>query len=311
MRSDVAMELDEVAAFLAHQYGDRARRVQVLAAGDWSRAYAFDLDGQPVVGRFGAHVTDFAKDRVMGEASAPSLAIPRVIDMGAASRGYFVIAERAGGITLDVLDERAMRATLPSLLSTLDAIRDLEVSDSSGFGYWAADEPGRHPSWRDALLDIAREQQRVPGWRAALASSPVGMAPFDVGFERLADLSASLPAARHLVHSDLLNRNVLVERDHVSAVLDWGNALYGDHLYDAAWLVYWWPWYPAWRSIDIRAELEAHWLNVDGRLPVDADRRLQAYQLHIGLDSMAYCSFRNRWEDVADSARRVLQLTEE
>jgi hypothetical protein len=25
---------------------------------------------------------------------------------------------------------------------------------------------------------------------------------------------------------------------------DWGNALYGDHLYDAAWLLYWWPWMP-------------------------------------------------------------------
>jgi hypothetical protein len=34
---------------------------------------------------------------------------------------------------------------------------------------------------------------------------------------------------------------------------------YGDHLCDAAWLLYWWRWYPDRADIDIRAEPEAHW----------------------------------------------------
>lgn len=113
---------------------------------------------------------------------------------------------------------------------------------------------------------------------------------------------------RRLVHGDLLNHNVLVDNAGVPAILNRGDALYGDYLYDAAWLIYWWPWYPAWQGIDIRHELFQHWRSIDGQLPDQVEVRLLAYQLHIGLDSMAYCSFKGRWDDVADSALRVLEL---
>ena len=42
-----------------------------------------------------------------------------------------------------------------------------------------------------------------------------------------------------------MNRNVLINGATIIAIIDWGNAMYGDHLYDAAWLIYWWPWFPA------------------------------------------------------------------
>lgn len=61
--------------------------------------------------------------------------------------------------------------------------------------------------------------------------------------------------------------------------------MYGDPLYDAARLVFFWSWYPQWAGIDIRAEVAAHW--VRGREgsagpPPDFDNRLIAYLLHIG-----------------------------
>jgi hygromycin-B 4-O-kinase len=43
------------------------------------------------------------------------------------------------------------------------------------------------------------------------------------------------------VHGDMVNHNVLVQDPRITAVIDWGNALYGDWLYDAAWLIFWWP----------------------------------------------------------------------
>ena len=48
---------------------------------------------------------------------------------------------------------------------------------------------------------------------------------------------------RHLIHSDLLNYNVLVADGRISAVIDWGCAMYGDFLYDLAWFEFWAPWY--------------------------------------------------------------------
>ena len=110
------------------------------------------------------------------------------------------------------------------------------------------------------------------------------------------------------MHGDLANRNVLVQGPDIRAVIDWGNSLYGDYLYDAAWLIYWWPWYPQWREIDIRAELKRHWAH-HGGLPVDLDHHSRAYLVHIGLDAMSYNAFTRRWDALARNARQVSQLT--
>ena len=39
-------------------------------------------------------------------------------------------------------------------------------------------------------------------------------------------------------HDDLINRNLLVDGDRISAFLDWGSSIYGDFLYDIAKLVF-------------------------------------------------------------------------
>jgi hypothetical protein len=58
--------------------------VRALDAGEWSRAYAFVLDGREAVIRFGDHVEDFRKDQVMAGRSCAALPIPAVIEIGAA-----------------------------------------------------------------------------------------------------------------------------------------------------------------------------------------------------------------------------------
>jgi hygromycin-B 4-O-kinase len=73
--------------------------------------------------------------------------------------------------------------------------------------------------------------------------------------------------------------------------------------------VHWWPWYPQWADIDIRAELARHW-HRHGGLPDDVEHRLRAYQLHIGLDAMAYTAFTSRWEDLQRNADQLAVLVE-
>jgi hygromycin-B 4-O-kinase len=80
------------------------------------------------------------------------------------------------------------------------------------------------------------------------------------------ELVESCPEERHLVHDDLINRNVLVDGDRLSAVLDYGSSIYGDFLYDLAKLVFYRPWYAKWRRIDFAGEARAlrrHWSRRD------------------------------------------------
>ncbi|MFJ4902546.1 phosphotransferase [Streptomyces sp. NPDC088727] len=50
------------------------------------------------------------------------------------------------------------------------------------------------------------------------------------GLDTLAALAPYLPNQCHMIHGDLLSRNVLAADGTITAVLDWGDALCGDHL---------------------------------------------------------------------------------
>lgn len=275
-----------------------------------SRAYAFALDGRDVVVRFGAYADDFAKDAAMASHSSPSLRIPEVLEIGTCPVGPFCLSVRAGGVPLDELDEHAMRRIMPALLDALDAIRQIDVLGSQGFGIWRPGGFAPHRTWREALLAVAEDDpaSRIHGWRRSLERVPAAARAFAEAFHELEGLVTRLPdIERGIVHGDLLNRNVLVEEDGLAAVLDWGNAMYGDPLYDSAWLRFWWPWYPAWAGIDIRSELDAHRAAMD-RSPENVDLRMRCYLIHIGLDGLAYNAFRERWDDVHAIAARTLDV---
>lgn len=128
--------------FIGDHYGRRAAAVRLLGAGEWSRAYMFVLDGREAVIRFGDHVEDFRKDQMMAACNRAALPIPAVIEIGIAGDGYFAVSERAPGELLDGLDGAGMRAVLPGLLAALDALREIDVSGTKGYGIWAPDGTG-------------------------------------------------------------------------------------------------------------------------------------------------------------------------
>ncbi len=294
---------------VAHVGRDVAEVAMVGRQGEWSRAFTFRRADREYVIRFSALQEDFAKDRLAARFAAPDLPIPRIVELGEAFGGFFAISERAFGGYLDDLDGAQMRAILPSLFAALDAARQIDLAGSTGYGGWGADGKASHPTWRDALLDVANDPptHRTYGWRARLAASPTGTGPFDEGFAHLQALADHGPDERHLIHSDLLNYNVLVSDNRVSAVIDWGCAMYGDFLYDIAWLQFWSPWYPAWQGIDFGREALRHYESNGLDVP-EFDERLRCCQVRIGLDGQAYNAFKGRWPELEATARRTLEV---
>jgi hygromycin-B 4-O-kinase len=280
-----------------------------MRRGVWSKAFAFQREGQDYVMRFGAHLEDFAKDRLAARYASPALPIPRVVELGEALGGYYAISERVFGGYIDDVDGAQMRALLPSLFAALDAARVADLSETSGYGGWGADGTAPYASWQAALLDVASDRpgDRTHGWRERLAASVVGIGPFEAAYEHLRALVRHVPEERHLIHSDLLHYNVLVEGDRVTGVLDWGCAKYGDCLYDLAWLCFWQPWYPSWAGIDFRAEALGHYASV-GLEVAQFEARLRCCQIHIGLDGQAYMAYAGNWTDLPATAQRTLEV---
>jgi hygromycin-B 4-O-kinase len=289
--------------------------IERVAHGEWSRAYFFTmLDGRHLVARLSATDQDFRKDQFAERWSSPALSIPRLLQFGQTDDGeFYAISERAHGEFIEDRDAAAMQRLLPSLFATLDAAREADVSHTSGFGLWGADGNAAHATWRTMLLDIANDppSARTFGWRERLPETPLAQRAFASGYARLQMLVDACPEARHLVHSDLLNFNVLVTADRISAVLDWGSSLYGDFVWDLAWFTFWQPWYTAWASVDLRQAALAHYQQVGLAVP-NFEERLRCYELAIGLDGLAYQAWAAKSpENLAWTARRVTGLLEE
>lgn len=298
-----------VEAFLAARFGDDVSDIAHLGAGVWSKAFAFRWAGRDYVIRFGAHREDFAKDRLAARYACPALPIPRVVELGEAAGGYYAISERVFGSYIDDVDETQMRALLPALLAALDAARLADLSETTGYGAWDANSNAPFPSWRAALLDVANDRpaDRIHGWRKRLAVSPVGSGPFEEAYGRLQALADTAPEARHLIYSDLLHFNVLVEADRITGVLDWGCGMVGDFLYDLAWLCFWQPWYPAWQRIDFAVKARRHYAAIGLDVP-HFEERLRCCQIHIGLASQAHQAYAGDWANLHDTAWRTHEI---
>jgi hygromycin-B 4-O-kinase len=305
---------ESAATFLRERGWRGATAISPIEHGEWSRAFSFAVEGHGAeyVVRFSPLDEDFRKDQLAARFAGPGLPIPRLLELGKAFDGFYAISERARGTPVDALDAEQMRCGLPSLFAAIDRMREADVSATRGFGLWDATGQAPHATWRGALLAVSSDtnNSRIAGWRPRLEQSPTGAGPFDAALKRLMALVDDLPNARHLVHADLLNHNVLVEADRVSAVLDWGAARYGDWLFDIAWLVFWQPWYPAWAEIDFAREASDHFAGLSVEIS-DFDLRLRCCQIAIGLDNQAYCAYRGevRWPQLETVAQRTLALS--
>ena len=138
---------------------------------------------------------------------------------------------------------------------------------------------------------MTRQGRRTNGWRRRLRESSRDETAFFEALRRLEKSVDRCPEDRHLIHSDL-HPNVLVDGSTVTGLLDWGCSLYGDFVYDHAWLAFWAPWYPAANGIDFARESLRHLrtLGIDD----DLEHRMLCCQVRVGLDAIAYNVFTRR-----------------
>lgn len=229
-----------------HEPGD----LQPLTGGLWSSAFAFTERGRDYVVRFHDRRDDLEKDQFAERWRSHDLRMGHIVEIADSPMGAYGISERIDGVQIDDLDAAGMRAVLPSLFAAMDAMRDADLGETTGWGLWHGDGNAGYRSWREFLLRSARERDLV-------ASHGLGLDAFDAGMEALRELLKFGPERRHLVHQDLLYHNVFRD-EHGVVLLDWGASIYGDHLHDVALLTFWWPYYEQWRSIDIDALARAH-----------------------------------------------------
>jgi hygromycin-B 4-O-kinase len=199
--------------------------------------------------------------------------------------------------------------TLPSVLATLDALRNADISATTGYGDWGEDGNAPHATWADFLAAVMQDSpgSRTHGWKRRLVDSPQGDDSFVRGYEAMLDLAASFPGKRSLVHNDLLNRNAFAAGGQVTSLVDWGCSIYGDFVYELATFVFWSPWHAVIEQSDMLSAAVDHYGDM-GLEVANFDARLRCCALHIGLVHLAYNAFLGDFETLRMTEARMLDF---
>ncbi len=304
------VSLSATSQFLDEMYGPGVIGVRQLGSGAWSQAYAFAHDGGEKVIRWSHFADNFERDELAAGYSRDDLPIPEIIALGQTGEHFYAVSPYVAGTYLETLSTAELEKSLPSLLRMLRVLRRVDLSATTGFGIWDKEGKASHSTWESFLLDDKNDSagSLIKGWRANLAVSPVGMGVFSQLWSRFERLVEHCPDKRQLVHSDMINGNVLAADGRITALLDWGSSIFGDALYDIAWFVFWQPWYPRFAEIDLAGQLLDDFRSDPNANTSGLNARLLCYLAHIGLDSIAYNAFRKDWHHVQEVSDYTMAL---
>jgi hygromycin-B 4-O-kinase len=279
---------------IREHFGDDVSDIRPLSGGVFSRAFAFTAGDREYVLRLNREVharESFAKDDyAWRHFASPSLPIPRIVATGETDGFHYAVSEKMAGTTMDACSPAERSTVLPALLDTVEAVGRMDVSGTIGYGDWGSNGNGKFASWRDYVASITDNHAEgfYEDWHRFYDESFLERDVFETVARRMLDLLEHCPEERSLVHNDLHFENIMSDGTQITGVLDWANALYGDPLYDVAWLS-WQAANPGWWYDDGAEILLARF----GKTPGYATR-VTCYQLHIGLDHLRYYTRTNQ-----------------
>lgn len=310
MSNGLSVSLAQTKRFLHEQLGLTVTDVELVGAGGWSHAHSFVYDGMKYVIRWSQVADNFERDAYAIRFARHGLPIPSITAQGHTDHAYYAISPFVAGAFLESLSSTELEATLPALLNTLHGIRSVDLSSTSGFGFWNGRGVGSHESWHAFLLDDKNESpgSLIHGWRAKLEASSMGTDAYDQLWHSFVSLVERCPEERSLVHSDLLNRNVLTRSGEITAVLDWGSSIYGDALYDVAWIIFCELWFPQFEEVALARILLDDFKADPCTNKADLEARLLCYLVDIGIGSIAYNGYIESWATAEEVAEYTLGL---
>jgi len=221
-----------VAAFVSRELGCDATRVVRLEAFATNAVYEVDTsERRLVVKASGLHGALRAEAWACTRGAAAGWPVPAILAFGR-------LGDEPGpsALVMTRLPGRAMAGGDGALRQVGAGLRRLHGVQLPGFG-WLAEASWResgepslaHGSWLDFVKGIAHDARRLADRSAAaLPIAAAAEAAIEAHAVALAAVSGSL------CHGDLKLTHALIAADRLSGVIDWGDAVVGDPLWDVA-----------------------------------------------------------------------------
>lgn len=281
------VEQETILTLLRETFAVPIEDLTPLEGGLVAQTFSFTAGGQAYILRFNTGNFDvtFAKELfIYTHFASPDIPIPPILKVGRLGDLSYAISRKMVGRRLLALSRAEYEQTLPDLVRTLHAIHLVDVGARPGFGWIGDDGAGLFPSWQGFIASIM-DEERADGfygrWHTLFETTFLERELFAMVCRHLLRLLPFCPEERWLVHGGYGFNNVLAEPGAVTAVLDWVDAMYGDFLFDVAWLAFWDP------GRDYQALFRADYAAKGVPMP-DFAQRLLCYQCTIALDGLRF-----------------------
>ncbi|MEM7113538.1 MAG: aminoglycoside phosphotransferase family protein [Chloroflexota bacterium] len=306
----------EVTTLLENYFEQPVKRVAPLGTGHIARVFSFQTGGQAYVIRFVTEATantfkvELALSALLKKQDGTGMAVPLppILHHGMFGEYHFAVAPMAAGQPLDELPPEAAEQILPKAIEALDAIHEVDVSGTQGYGWLDVTANnqlpgGLFPSWPAFLLSVINETEGdfYGFWHGLFETSFLERPLFDQLYNEMESLFPYLPKERYLVHGDYGFNNVLAQDGEITAVIDW-NAKYGDFLFDIARLNFIAP------DVGYPDRFLRYYAAQNRHVPNFAER-LRCYQCYTALDGMRFFAKMDQPDGYAWVKRRIREAS--
>lgn len=295
------VDANEVLEFLKGFFEKEISAVSFIKGGEMSQAFSFKNAGNNYVIRINSKKYSYDKDRyAYKHFSSNLIPIPKIFEIGKFNRTlFFAISEKATGKNLEHFDHEVQERLEPQLVSVLDAIHCTKIPDGSKYGHWNADGVATFTSWKDFILNYKDEV--YSNWENLYKKTFLEKDVIKQIFKNIQNLSGFLPEGKFLVHGDYGFSNVISNGEKITGVLDWGESIYGDFLYDVAWLQFWHD------KISYEQVFKKHYLEKNIEVP-NYFERLLCYQLRLGAGSIGFFALSGQKDSYIWTKNKLISL---
>jgi len=263
--------------------------LEEIGEGQIARTYSLDIGGRQYVLQFTEHNMSQGclNERFFRERFRQmEIPVRSVLHEGDFEGLHFTVAAKAHGRGLSQLPLDEFIAVLPSVTDILLRIASVDTSDTTGYGWLDLNGNGKFASWRDHLCQVRDEEpgQFYDRWHELFDSTFLDRKVFDHYYTSMEDLIDLTPSRRELVHGGFGYGNVLVNDDQITAVLDWQDARYGDHVFDLAYMLNWLDESTQEACVNVYKES----LRKLGRSEARLEDRIKCYRYYTGVDGLRF-----------------------
>jgi hygromycin-B 4-O-kinase len=287
-----------VQSYLDNLYNNAVSNLMFIAGGEGSQAFSFEVNREKFIIRVNKHSDNgFKKDQyAFLHFASYGIPIPEVLKIDKLEDGhYFAISKKVEGDLFKNLPDEEFDETLPQLFKNIEVIHEILVSDKAGYGKWNSSGVAEKTSWKEVLLDVDVFAKEMFG------NTSLEKDIWDKVYARFVELLPYCPEDKYLVHADCNFDNILSKDGKITGIIDWESSLYGDFLYDIAWLSFWT------KDFDYeKAYLD--FCKTTGKEIEHFKERVLCYKLFIGLGSLSFYVYSKQDDKYERSKRKLLEF---